>query len=29
MKNKKWAFASDYIRLYALYNYGGIILIVM
>lgn len=21
---KKWAFASDYIRLYALYNYGGI-----
>ncbi len=23
---KKWAFASDYIRLYALYNYGGIYL---
>ena len=21
---KKWAFASDYIRLYALYHYGGI-----
>ncbi len=26
MKHKKWAFASDYIRLYALYNYGGIYL---
>ncbi|WP_318564414.1 glycosyltransferase family 32 protein [Providencia stuartii] len=26
IKNKKWAFASDYIRLYALYNYGGIYL---
>ncbi len=24
--NKKWAFASDYIRLYALYNEGGIYL---
>ncbi len=24
--NKKWAFVSDYIRLYALYNYGGIYL---
>jgi len=23
---KKWAYASDYIRLYALYNYGGIYL---
>lgn len=23
---KKWAFASDYIRLYAVYNYGGIYL---
>lgn len=23
---KKWAFASDYIRLYALYNYGGVYL---
>lgn len=23
---RKWAFASDYIRLYALYNYGGIYL---
>ncbi|WP_238916547.1 glycosyltransferase [Clostridium sp. YIM B02555] len=23
-ENKKWAFVSDYIRLYALYNYGGI-----
>lgn len=23
---KKWAFAADYIRLYALYNYGGIYL---
>lgn len=23
---KKWAFATDYIRLYALYNYGGIYL---
>lgn len=22
--NKKYAFASDYVRLYALYNYGGI-----
>lgn len=22
-ENKKWAFASDYIRLYALYTYGG------
>ena len=21
--NKKWAFVSDYVRLYALYNYGG------
>lgn len=26
IKNKKYAFASDYIRLYALYNYGGIYL---
>lgn len=26
IENKKWAFASDYIRLYALYNYGGIYL---
>lgn len=26
MKEKKWAFASDYIRMYALYNYGGIYL---
>ncbi len=25
-ENKKWAFVSDYIRLYALYNYGGIYL---
>lgn len=25
-ENKKFAFASDYIRLYALYNYGGIYL---
>ena len=24
--NKKYAFAADYIRLYALYNYGGIYL---
>ena len=24
--NKKWAFASDYIRLWVLYNYGGIYL---
>lgn len=24
--NRKWAFAADYIRLYALYNYGGIYL---
>lgn len=24
--NKKWAFVSDYVRLYALYNYGGIYL---
>ena len=23
-KAKKWAFISDYFRLYALYNYGGI-----
>ena len=23
-KHKKWAFISDYFRLYALYNYGGI-----
>ncbi|MCK9182906.1 MAG: glycosyl transferase [Fibrobacteraceae bacterium] len=26
IQNKKWAFAADYIRLYALYNYGGIYL---
>lgn len=25
-ETKKWAFAADYIRLYALYNYGGIYL---
>ena len=25
-KERKWAFVSDYIRLYALYNYGGIYL---
>jgi hypothetical protein len=25
-QNKKWAFVSDYVRLYALYNYGGIYL---
>lgn len=25
-ENKKWAFVSDYIRLYALYHYGGIYL---
>lgn len=25
-KNKKYAFVSDYVRLYALYNYGGIYL---
>ena len=25
-KEKKWAFVSDYFRLYALYNYGGIYL---
>ncbi len=25
-KNKKWAFVSDYVRLYVLYNYGGIYL---
>lgn len=25
-EKKKWAFAADYIRLYALYNYGGIYL---
>lgn len=24
LKQKKWAFISDYFRLYALYNYGGI-----
>lgn len=23
-ENKKWAFVSDYVRLYALYNYGGV-----
>lgn len=23
-ENKKWAFVSDYVRLYVLYNYGGI-----
>ncbi len=26
LKKKKWAFASDYIRLYALYHEGGIYL---
>ncbi len=25
-ENKKWAFVSDYIRLYAIYNFGGIYL---
>lgn len=25
-RNKKWAFVSDYIRLWAIYNYGGIYL---
>lgn len=25
-ENKKWAFVSDYVRLYAVYNYGGIYL---
>ena len=23
-EKKKWAFVSDYVRIYALYNYGGI-----
>lgn len=23
-QNRKWAFVSDYVRLYALYNYGGV-----
>lgn len=26
IQEKKWAFAADYIRIYALYNYGGIYL---
>ncbi|SNR76019.1 glycosyltransferase family 32 protein [Lutibacter flavus] len=26
LSEKKWAFASDYVRLYAVYNYGGIYL---
>ncbi|MDK9773424.1 glycosyltransferase family 32 protein [Vibrio sp. B181a] len=26
LKNKQWAFASDYVRLFALYHYGGIYL---
>ena len=26
IEHKKWAFVSDYIRLYALYNYGGLYL---
>lgn len=26
LENKKWAFAADYVRLYAIYNYGGIYL---
>lgn len=26
LKHKKWAFATDYMRLFALYNYGGIYL---
>ncbi|HIF9322154.1 polysaccharide biosynthesis protein [Photobacterium damselae subsp. damselae] len=26
LKDKKWAFASDYVRLWAIYNYGGIYL---
>lgn len=25
-ENKKWAFITDYVRLYALYNYGGVYL---
>ena len=25
-ENKQWAFVSDYVRLYALYNYGGVYL---
>ena len=25
-KAKKWAYVSDYIRMYAIYNYGGIYL---
>ena len=25
-ENKKWAFVSDYVRAYAIYNYGGIYL---
>lgn len=25
-KNKKWAFVSDYVRVYALYNFGGLYL---
>lgn len=25
-ENKKWAFVSDYVRVYALYNYGGLYL---
>ena len=25
-ENKKWAFVSDYVRLFALYNYGGVYL---
>ena len=26
LENKKWAFAADYVRLYAIYNHGGIYL---
>lgn len=26
LKEKKWAFAADFVRLYAIYNYGGIYL---
>ncbi|EYA44040.1 glycosyltransferase sugar-binding region containing DXD motif family protein [Bacteroides fragilis str. 3397 N3] len=28
-EKRKWAFAADYIRLFALYNYGGFFLILM
>ena len=26
LEEKKWAFAADFVRLYAIYNYGGIYL---